>query len=273
MKLQIRGWLFLWLFGIQHIAGVQSAQLEPQMHRPIQAEAEVIQPSCAIPARAELFMSAEKSRVELQAALKNAQYDDRGRLVLMKIRGRTVEPRYDGEILSGYQIGETFYAVSTDARVDKPESINLYVRDSSGSLLETIPLEHSQAIDSFSKATRAEFTFTRETALTYLKEKKLATLPPLRAKYYDYEQGVSTKPCFVCDADFNIDIGFCGVLAGIEAGAGITIAAGVCAGSVGFLCPGGALIGVAAIGAAILTYSACSERARGRYIDCRNTCN
>lgn len=208
-------------------------------------------------------------RAEFQKAAETMEVDSLGRPTKFVVRGKTFLPMYENDRLTGFRIdGEK---IDITATIDPafPEAAQVFYRGEDGTV-KSLSRVNSQSFR------QSGLSLTQENSLTLdvARQQALSAIKhaPSMKWISDEDKIVVPQACYICDADLNIDVGYCLGGGGILAGAIIGGATAVCVASLGLGCGFSVAAAVLLLGIDYNITEICVQNARQRYVSCRSKC-
>jgi hypothetical protein len=220
-------------------------------------------------------VSPDKVRLAIDGALRTATYNANGTVKSFELNGRSFEPRYEGSKVLGYVVDQkSYFSLSIDNPSTLDTSTSFYVRDNAGVLQGFVKIDRNAFSEWALSAFSHEETLNRNSAAAELDKRQLQRVQPTVPRKFDGDWDTNAfKPCVVCDVDLAIELGQCGLTAGLIGGAGVAVtAAGCLSPGAPISCPAGIVIGGAVVLSGYEYYQLCTEWARFKHGQCRQTC-
>jgi hypothetical protein len=208
-------------------------------------------------------------RAEFQKATETMEVDSIGRPTKFVVRGKTFLPMYENDRLTGFRVDGEKIDITATIDPASPEAAQVFYRGEDGSV-KSLSRVSSQSLR------QSGLSLTQENSLTLdaAKQQALSALKQTSSMKWisDEDKIFVPQACYICDADLNIDVGYCLGGGGIVAGAIIGVATAVCFGSLGAGCGWSIAAAVLLLGIDYNATEICVQSARARYIRCRSDC-
>jgi hypothetical protein len=209
-------------------------------------------------------------RAEFQKTAETMEVDSLGRPTKFVVRGKTFLPMYENDRLTGFRVDGEKINITATIDPASPEAAQVFYRGEDGSV-KSLSRVNSQSLR------QSGLSLTQENSLTpdIAKQQALSAIketPSMKWGGWDDDKIIVPQTCYVCDADLNIDVGYCLGGGGLIGGAIIGGATAVCVASLGLGCGFSIAAAVLLLALDYNLTEICVQGARQRYVSCRSRC-
>ncbi len=162
---------------------------------------------------------------ELQKSMNSAEKDASGKITKFSLYGTTFTPIYAGKMLSGFTYDGKQVNFTSDDATTTSGGTTVFVRDERGEIQRTLIIDQRLVRQTkMSLMPETALTPARATAVIQMRKLQQDEADALLAiqrnggvksprvasvAQNDFEQILTTKPCYQCDAELSVDLNWC----------------------------------------------------------------